>query len=105
MSTTRVLYVADTLNYVIRTVTLEGQFFLSSLLSKLPSQHSVGVVTTLTGTNSQGLAADGPMAYASFTAPTGIAVDSSGLIFITDLNTVRLISAGTTDLILIFVSH
>jgi sugar lactone lactonase YvrE len=71
------LYVAERGNHIIRKVT------------------PAGVVTTLAGSGSQG-SADGLGTAASFNAPTGVAVDGSGNVYVTDLfgHKVRKISAA-----------
>ena len=63
----RNLYVADTNNHCIRIVTLNG------------------VVTTLAGNNSNGMT-NGIGTVADFNAPTGIATDLSGYIYVSDSN-------------------
>jgi serine/threonine protein kinase, bacterial len=59
------LYIGDTNNNLIRKIT------------------SAGIVTTLAGTGAQG-AANGTAATASFYDPTGVAVDSSGNVYVAD---------------------
>jgi len=59
------VYVADTFNYRIRKIT------------------SSGVVTTLAGSGSEAFA-DGTGAAASFSRPSGVAVDTSGNVYVTD---------------------
>ncbi|KLI99967.1 gluconolaconase [Luteimonas sp. FCS-9] len=59
------LLVADTGNHAIRAVAPDG------------------TVTTLAGTGAPGFA-DGPVAQARFHAPTGIAVDATGRVFVAD---------------------
>lgn len=59
------LYIADTFNGAIRTISSEG------------------VVATIAGTGALGYA-DGPGATAQFNAPTGIAFNATGELFITD---------------------
>ena len=61
-----VVYVADTLNQTIRRVS------------------AAGVVTTLAGSAGQAGSADGVIAAARFRQPTGLAVDSAGVIYIAD---------------------
>ncbi len=60
------LYVADTGNHVIRKIT------------------TAGVVSTLAGTAGSSGSADGTGAAARFNAPRGIAVDSSGNVWVAD---------------------
>jgi sugar lactone lactonase YvrE len=84
------LYVADTANNMIRKIT------------------SSGAVSTLAGTGAYG-SVDGSGASAQFSAPTGIAVDKSGNLYVADTgnNTIRKVSvagvvstlAGTPQLI------
>jgi antitoxin (DNA-binding transcriptional repressor) of toxin-antitoxin stability system len=61
----RVLYVADTGNHSVRRVTPEG------------------VVTTIAGTTSSGFT-DGTGTAARFKEPRGIAVDSAGILYVSD---------------------
>jgi len=61
-----VLYVADTLNHTVRTITPEGE------------------VGTLAGAAGQNGFADGPAADARFDEPSGIAVDAVGNVFVSD---------------------
>lgn len=70
-----VLYVADRGNHRIRKITAEGE------------------VSTLAGNGEAGFA-DGNETAAKFNAPTGIAVDSEGFVYVTDLlnNRIRKIS-------------
>jgi sugar lactone lactonase YvrE len=62
------VYVADTWNHTIREITPDG---VSSTLAGLP-----GTFGSFDGTNSQ----------ARFNCPTGVAVDSSGNLYVTDYN-------------------
>jgi DNA-binding beta-propeller fold protein YncE len=62
-----VVFVADTLNYRIRRISPSGQ------------------VSTLAGSGSAGHA-DGPGVQAKFVYPYGIAVDQSGIVYVTDLS-------------------
>ena len=72
------MFVADTANHIIRKVT------------------SVGVVTTLAGTNGVAGSTDATGTAASFNSPAGIAVASSGLIYVADTgnSTIRKIASG-----------
>jgi sugar lactone lactonase YvrE len=74
------LYVADTGNCTIRMVT------------------PVGAVTTLAGQAGQGGMADGNVSSAFFSAPQAIAVDSAGIIYVSDYG-IRRISAGNVETI------
>lgn len=71
------VYVADTYNYLIRKVT------------------SAGAVSTFAGTGTGG-GTNGPVASATFSFPSGVAVDSSGNVYVADSNNglIRLISGG-----------
>jgi sugar lactone lactonase YvrE len=74
------LYIADTSNGVIRKVTA-----------------SSGVITTVAGSGSSGYSGDGGSATsAKLTIPNGVAVDSSGNIYIADTgnNVIREVSSG-----------
>lgn len=75
------LYVADTGNKVIRLITNNGV-------------HS-GTSSILAGVGTSGYV-DGPSLTAAFASPAGVAVSSSGDVFVTDTNNcvVRKISAG-----------
>jgi NHL repeat len=72
------LYVADQSNFTIRKVT------------------AAGVVTTLAGTPGIFDSVDGTGAAASFFAPSGVAVDSAGIVYVADRNnnTLRKITAA-----------
>jgi hypothetical protein len=73
------LWVSDTNNHLIRKIT------------------SAGVVTTIAGSGSAG-SADGVGLAATFNNPVGIALDSSGLVYVGDytLGAIRKIGRGTT---------
>jgi Immunoglobulin I-set domain/NHL repeat len=72
------LYVADSLNNTIRKITVSG------------------VVSTLAGSAGGGGSADGTGTNARFNHPTGVAVDSSGNVYVADTlnNTIRKVSAS-----------
>ena len=75
------LYIADTQNNVIRKVTA-----------------ATGIITTVAGNGSAGYAGDGgPAASAELNLPTGVALDSSGNLYIADLqnNVIRKVAAAT----------
>jgi serine/threonine protein kinase, bacterial len=75
------LYVADTDNHCVRKVT------------------PAGVVSTLAGRGTAGYV-DGPAATAAFSAPTGVAVDGQGTVYVADAgnNCIRAVSpAGTVS--------
>jgi len=72
------LYVADSGNHVIRKVT------------------SAGVVTTLAGTAGTSGSADGTGTAATFFRPIGIAVDSSGNVYVGDGNLFETETGGST---------
>ncbi len=70
------VYIADTLNQRIRKV------------------GSNGTITTIAGTGQQGYAGDGgPASVATFSSPRGIAVDSSGTLYVADTgnNVIRML--------------
>jgi uncharacterized protein (TIGR03437 family) len=74
------LYIADRGNQRIRMVAA-----------------STGIITTIAGSNTIGLSGDGgPATNATFTLPTGIAIDASGNLYIADENdwVIRRISGG-----------
>ncbi|MGP0074664.1 MAG: hypothetical protein ACLPWF_22360 [Bryobacteraceae bacterium] len=73
------IYIADTSNHVIREVTTNGD------------------IATIAGTNTGGYSGDdGPAISAELDFPTGVAVDSSGHIYIADSanNVIREVSGG-----------
>jgi hypothetical protein len=72
------VYVADTLNYVIRLIAPGG------------------IVTTIAGTPGNKSYADGTGSAAAFSNPTGVAVDSLGNIYVADSENydIRMITPG-----------
>jgi len=72
------IFVADTFNYTIRKVT------------------SAGVVTTIAGITTSAGSIDGPAGSAKFRYPYGIAVDTTGNIFVADTNnhTIRKVTSA-----------
>ena len=78
------VYIADTENHVIREVTTDGN------------------ISTLAGSNVGGYAGDGnPAPLAELDFPTGVAVDSSGNVYIADSgnNVIREVSGGNINTI------
>ena len=74
-----------------------GAFALSSFLNQYPSiQPSAGVVTTLAGTAGSNGSTDATGSAARFYSPRGVAVDSSGNVYVADNgnNTIRKITAA-----------
>ena len=75
------IYVADTFNHRIRKIAAAS-----------------GVITTVAGNGASGFSGDGgPATNAQLIAPTGVAVDAAGNLYIGDLNRVRKVS--TTGII------
>jgi sugar lactone lactonase YvrE len=80
------------------TVDASGNIFVTDLGGNTIREVSpVGVVTTVAGTGGTG-SLNGPAASATFSEPSGIAVDGSGNLYITDAsnNKIRKISSGGT---------
>lgn len=78
----RTVYVADTSNNVVRRIT------------------SAGVISTIAGTGVQGFAGDGgPATQARLTAPTGLALDANGNLYIADYDNHRVRRVGTNGII------
>lgn len=78
------IYIGDTHNQRVRLVTF-----------------ATGVITTLAGTGVKGFSADGPAGSAALARPRGLAVDSSGSVYLADSdnNRIRTISGGTVTTI------
>jgi uncharacterized protein (TIGR03437 family) len=71
------IYIADTFNFRIRKISA-----------------TTGIITTVAGNGTSGYSGDGGKATsAGLIAPTGIAVDANGNLYISDLNRVRMVSA------------
>ena len=51
----------------------------------------IGLVTTLAGSGAAGYS-DGQGSLASFNKPTGVAVDSNGLVYVGDTSRIRLVN-------------
>ena len=62
------VYVADTYSHLIRKISPEG------------------VVSTLAGNGTAGTIVNGTAATATFSSPTGVAVDASGHVYVADIN-------------------
>ncbi|MGA2859113.1 MAG: choice-of-anchor D domain-containing protein [Candidatus Sulfotelmatobacter sp.] len=72
------LYIGDHGNYVVRKV------------------NTLGIITTVAGTGSQGYAGDnGPAIWAEFYAPAEMALDSAGNLYIADTNNNRIRKVNT----------
>ena len=78
------IYVADTGNNVIRKIDVGG------------------VVTTVAG-NAQPFFKDGPVKYASFNKPTGVAIDLKGVIYVSDTGNNSIRSIHPTGIVSIVV--
>ncbi len=73
------LFIADTLNYVIRKVDATTQ-----------------IITTVAGNGNYGFSGDnGPATSASLTTPLAVTVDGSGNLFINDISRIRRVDAAT----------
>lgn len=78
------LYIGDTQNQRVRMVT-----------------YSTGTISTLAGTGAKTFTADGPGTTAALARPQGVAVDSSGTVYVADSdnNRIRSITGGTVTTI------
>jgi sugar lactone lactonase YvrE len=76
------IYIGDTHNQRVRLVTI-----------------ATGVITTLAGTGVKGFTADGPAAGAALARPSGVAVDTSGNVYVADSdnNRIRTIAGGNVS--------
>ncbi|MEI6861950.1 MAG: hypothetical protein WCL04_06830 [Verrucomicrobiota bacterium] len=74
------LYVADTLNHVIRKITFAPNAESNSLLGYVSGTR----VTTLAGSAGHAGLTDGPVAKALFNQPTAVAIDADGNVFVAD---------------------
>jgi ABC-type branched-subunit amino acid transport system substrate-binding protein/sugar lactone lactonase YvrE len=86
------VYVADTFNHRIRIIHPGGPG-LPAPVGAAQVSSSEGVVSTLAGDGEAGHR-DGPVAQAQFNAPTDVAVDAAGVIYVADSrnNCIRAIS-------------
>jgi ABC-type branched-subunit amino acid transport system substrate-binding protein/sugar lactone lactonase YvrE len=86
------VYVADTFNHRIRVIRPAGPA-LPAPVGAAQVSSSEGVVSTLAGDGEAGHR-DGPAAQAQFDAPTDVAVDAAGVIYVADSrnNRIRTIS-------------
>jgi len=73
------LYIGDTLNQRVRLVTA-----------------ATGIITTLAGTGTSGFNGDGAAASVELASPSGVAVDTSGTVYVADSNNdrIRAVSNG-----------
>ncbi len=81
------LYIADALNYRIRRVNTDG------------------VITTVAGTGTEGFLGDGAGATTAQIAPTSIAVDSAGNLFIADATSSTVRRVDETGIITTIAGH
>lgn len=80
------VYLADTFNGVVRRVTAPG-----------PITAPVGTITTFAGNNTHGYTGDGgPATSAELTQPSGVAVDSSNNVYISDYGDYTVRKVDTT---------
>ena len=101
------LYVADNMNNIIRRISPTGTrnaIFTNFLTFELIYFTSSGVVTRLAGGGSAGGVAsgsiDGTGSTAKFWLPFGVAVSSSGTVYVSDCNNnlIRTLSPTGTDI-------
>ncbi|SEM70594.1 stalk domain-containing protein [Paenibacillus sp. OV219] len=87
-----VIYVADTLNHVIRQIK-DGQVTTLNAPSKRIIEYYPGAIEAV------GDYADGPLAQAKFNEPSGLALDSSGNLYVSDTgnNRIRYIDFKTNS--------
>ncbi len=76
------LYIADFGNHSVRKIS------------------SSGIITTVAGTGTQGFSGDGiPATIAELAFPTGVAIDSAGNLYITDVGNFRLYKVSTAGIL------
>jgi len=89
------VYVADTLNHAIRKITSDGKVTTLTADSNRPVEYFPGVV------DYWGSFKDGPIASAQFNEPSGLALDSKGNLYVSDLGNQRIryidFAAGTVS--------
>jgi sugar lactone lactonase YvrE len=78
------VYVADTLNHVIRKITPQGEVTTLNALPARIAEVSDGVVVPAGGF------ADGPLDQALFNEPSGLALDSQGNLYVSDTGNQRI---------------
>ena len=77
-------------------VDASGNLFIASIDRVRLVDAATGVITTVAGTGASGFSGDGgPATRASLNAPNGVAVDSSGNLFIADFSNHRIRRAWT----------
>ncbi|TDF95873.1 stalk domain-containing protein [Paenibacillus piri] len=78
------IYVADTLNHLIRSISPSGEVKTLNALSGRLIEVTPGQVAQA------GDYADGPLANAKFNEPTGLAIDSKGNLYVSDTGNQRI---------------
>lgn len=78
------VYVADTLNHVIRKITSDGKVSTLTAGSEQPVEYFPGAVDFM------GDFKDGPIATAKFNEPSGLALDAKGNLYVSDRGNQRI---------------